>query len=106
MEIIRLTAKWCGPCKTYAPIFDKWAAANPDVDAVTYDLETTIIEKAWDIKSIPATIVVDKDGKILEKRVGILTEADLDKLLKTTSYAKNDEERKNDEEETNDEKEG
>lgn len=84
MKILKLWASWCQPCKTYAPIFDKWSDDNPDIDTESVQIDAQIIDKAWDIQSIPTTILVDKDYKLIEKHVGVLSPKDLDNIK--TSY--------------------
>lgn len=77
MKIIKLSATWCGPCKVYAPKFNKWAEENPDIESISMDVDTHIIDKAWDIKNVPTTILVDEDMKLIDKRVGMLTDEQL-----------------------------
>ncbi len=32
-------ATWCGPCKTFGPIFDKFAADNPSVKCMKVNVD-------------------------------------------------------------------
>ena len=58
-------APWCGPCRSFAPIFEKVAADNPDLTfgKVNTDEETELAG-AFDIQSIP-TLMVFRDRVLL-----------------------------------------
>lgn len=76
--VIDFYATWCGPCKTYKPIFDKVAKdymkkatfIRVDVDQFP-DLAVQ-----YRISSIPTTIILTPDGNVY-KSVGLLSEAQL-----------------------------
>lgn len=78
MKVIKLSATWCGPCKKYAPIFDKWAEGNPDVVTEQFDVDRQIIMKKWKIKNVPTTIMVDDNDDVIKRETGVLTSAQLD----------------------------
>ena len=69
--IVDFWASWCGPCRSFAPTFEKVAAqysnkvkfAKMNVDEVT---ETT---QRYAIKSIP-TIIIFKNGDPVETKIG------------------------------------
>ena len=63
--------KWCGPCKQFAPVFEKVAASTPNVIFVKVD-----VDKFWpqDIRSVP-TVAFYIDGKKVLTKVGYQTEA-------------------------------
>lgn len=79
--IIDFWAEWCGPCKQFAPIFEKVAAKNPDI---TFGKVNTEEQKAiasqYDVFSIP-TLVVIRDGIVLLNQAGMLPEETFDKLI-------------------------
>ncbi len=64
-------ASWCGPCKMVAPIIDEVAEEKKEavkVGKINIDEESELAEK-FQIMSIP-TLVVVKDGKVVESSVG------------------------------------
>ncbi|SHO51777.1 thioredoxin [Anaerocolumna xylanovorans] len=65
-------ASWCGPCKMVSPIIDQVAEEKKDtikVGKINIDEEEELAEK-FRIMSIP-TLVVMKEGKVVESTVGV-----------------------------------
>lgn len=64
-------ATWCGPCRMVSPIVDEIADENPQilVGKVNVDEEPELAQ-AFGISSIP-TLVVIKDGKIVNQIIGM-----------------------------------
>lgn len=65
-------ASWCGPCKMVSPIIDQVAEEKKDtikVGKINIDEEEELAER-FRIMSIP-TLVVIKEGKIVESTVGV-----------------------------------
>ena len=64
-------APWCGPCRMVGPILDEIAAQHRDdliVGKINVDEEPQLAQK-FGVMSIP-TLVVVKDGKIVNQAVG------------------------------------
>jgi len=63
-------AEWCGPCRMVSPIVDEIAKENPQyfVGKINVDNEQELAEE-FEVFSIP-TLVVMKDGKVLEASAG------------------------------------
>lgn len=80
-KAIRFTADWCGPCKAYAPTFNKVAEEKTDwqFESVNIDSNSELAEK-YGIRSIPAT-VLEVDDKTVAKYVGVLSSSDLSSKL-------------------------
>lgn len=65
-------ATWCGPCRMVSPIIDQVAEEKKDsikVGKINIDEEEELAAR-FRIMSIP-TLVVIKDGKIVESTVGV-----------------------------------
>ena len=74
-------APWCGPCRAFGPIFERVAAANPDVvfGKVNTEEEPELAGE-FNIRSIP-TLMVIRDGVLLFSQAGMLPEKALTQLL-------------------------
>ena len=81
--LVDFWAPWCGPCRTQGPIIEKVAAAvigKAKVGKCNVDAAPKSTERHR-IRSIP-TLVILKDGKEVERFVGVQQEADLVSTLK------------------------
>jgi thioredoxin 1 len=62
MEIIKFSAEWCGPCRVYKPVFDKWADTLTDIDVKSVDVEKdNEMAVKYGVRSIPLTVAVNGD---------------------------------------------
>jgi thiol-disulfide isomerase/thioredoxin len=80
-QVIRFTATWCGPCKTYAPTFEKVAAETPGIYFKTVDVDSgdkLILE--YSIRNVPTTVVIEGNGSI-RKQAGMMNENQLKKFV-------------------------
>ncbi len=72
MEIIKFSAKWCGPCKTYKIIFDDVISKYSDITVKKIDVdELPDIAKKYGITSIPTT-VINKNNVELDRFKGAI----------------------------------
>jgi thioredoxin 1 len=74
-------AAWCGPCKMISPILDEIAGEVTDakVGKINID-EQPELASAFGIMSIP-TLAVIKNGKVINKMVGVKPKASILKML-------------------------
>jgi thioredoxin 1 len=74
-------ASWCGPCRTFAPIFDAAAAQHPDIVFAKVDTEANPdLAGAARIMSIP-TLMAFRDGILVFSQPGALPAAALEDLI-------------------------
>ncbi len=74
-------AGWCGPCRAFAPIFERAAAQHPDVVFGKVDTEAQpAIAAAFEIRAIP-TLMAFRDGILVFSRAGALPAAALEDLI-------------------------
>lgn len=80
--VIDFYATWCGPCKMYTPIVEKFAEENEDIKVVKIDIdENQDIAMKYNVMSIPTTIII-KEGKEVDRAVGIISKDDLSQMVK------------------------
>lgn len=82
-KVIKFSADWCGPCRTYAPKFDAAKALATDwvFESVNVDTESELASK-YQIRSIPATII-EINGKMVERLSGDIPTTELVNKLKS-----------------------
>jgi len=79
--LIDFWADWCGPCKMFAPTYDKISDKNPDLVFAKVDTESEQdLAAQFGIRSIP-TIGVFRDKILLFLQGGALPESGLEELI-------------------------
>ena len=81
LVIIDFWAEWCGPCRAYAPVFERVSEEFPDVVFAKVDTEVEqALAGSFGIRSIPTTIAF-KEGIGVFIQPGALPEDALRDLI-------------------------
>jgi thioredoxin len=79
--LVDFWASWCGPCRTFAPVYENVSEANPDIVFAKVDTEAEQgLAGAFQISSIP-TLMAIRDGVVLYSQAGALPQAALENLV-------------------------
>jgi thioredoxin len=74
-------APWCGPCRSFAPVYEKAAEANPDVVFAKVNTEEEQeLASAFQIRSIP-TLMIFRERILLFSQAGALPQSALEEIL-------------------------
>ena len=74
-------ADWCGPCKQFAPTYEKASEKHTDVTFAKLDTEANQqVARGLDIRAIP-TLMAFRDGILIYQNAGALPPAALDDLI-------------------------
>ena len=81
ITLVDAWADWCGPCKRFAPVFEKASEEHTDATFAKLDTEANQEFAAkLQIQSIP-TLMVFRDGIMVFREAGALPPAALEDLI-------------------------
>ncbi len=89
--LIDFWASWCGPCRMFAPVYEKVSEEHPDVVFAKVDTEAEPeLAGAFQIQSIP-TLMAVRDKVVLYSQPGALPEEALQDIVRQVEAIDRDE---------------
>nr|WP_221406616.1 thioredoxin [Roseivirga sp. 4D4] len=84
--LVDFYADWCGPCQMMAPVLKEVAQEMGDkVKVIKIDVDKNQpIAQRFGVRSIP-TLILFKNGKVVENRAGVMTKRDLASMIERAS---------------------
>jgi thioredoxin len=81
ITLIDFWAAWCGPCRSFAPVYERMSEKHTDITFAKVDTEAEqVLAEEFDIQAIP-TIMAVRDGIVVYSQPGALPEKALESLI-------------------------
>ncbi len=79
--LVDFWATWCGPCKSFGPVFEAASETHADITFAKVDIDANPdLASLAGVTSVP-TLMAFRDGILLHQSAGALPKAELEKLI-------------------------
>lgn len=83
LKLVDFYADWCGPCRMLGPVLEDLSQDINDVEFFKINVDNDgELAQAYQVSSIP-TLILFKDGKLVDKKIGFLPKDALVEWIKT-----------------------